>query len=392
MEDDKPLSDALTHLGREHTASGRLVNLPIYQGSTMLFDSISEFRAAKAARYEPAKIYYGRYGNPASFELEAMLAELEGGFGCVSVSSGLSAVTFALMSVANAGSHVLVADNVYDPSRAFCSTVLTRLGIDVEYFDPMSVTDFTGLCRDNTAAVLFESPGSQTFEVADIPAIAAAARSAGVISIIDGTWATPVFCRPLQLGVDIVVHSGSKYIGGHADTMIGFIVCNEATWQTVRKTCIAFGERPGSQDVFLTLRGLRTLEMRMDQAYRNGMEIANWMSEQPQVLKVLHPAFETCPGHECWKRDFSGASGLFSVILNSAQPDKVDRFVDALHCFKFGASWGGFESLVLPFDPRPLRTATGWEEPGSLVRLSIGNENPGTLKKDLSQAMRHLDD
>ena len=386
---DASLSDALVHLGRGNPVSGRSVNLPIDQSSTLLFDTLAEFEAARAGRYQHGTLYYGRYGNPVSFALERMMATLEGGSGCVSVTAGLTAVTLALMGAAKAGDHVLVADNVYGPTRGFCDSVLIRYGVEVAYFDPMVGEGLAELMQPNTAAVMFEAPGSGTFEVPDIPAIARVARANGAISILDGTWATPVFCQPLALGVDVVVHSGSKYICGHADAMIGFIVCNEASYAQMRKMALDIGDKAGAQDVFLALRGLRTLEMRMRHAQDAGITVARWLAEQPQTLKMLHPAFPDCPGHAVWQRDFSGAAGLFSVLFKPCSDAQLHAFVDALEMFSVGVSWGGFESLVLPV--KPHRTATPWTEEGRVVRFSIGNEHVENLIDDLSRALKHLD-
>ena len=386
---DASLSDALVHLGRGNPVSGRSVNLPIDQSSTLLFDTLAEFEAARAGRYQHGTLYYGRYGNPVSFALERMMATLEGGSGCVSVTAGLTAVTLALMGAAKAGGHVLVADNVYGPTRGFCDSVLTRYGVEVVYFDPMVGEGLAELMQPNTAAVMFEAPGSGTFEVPDIPAIAGVARAHGAISILDGTWATPVFCQPLALGVDVVVHSGSKYICGHADAMIGFIVSNEAHYPQMRKMALDIGDKAGAQDVFLALRGLRTLEMRMRHAQDAGMTVARWLAEQPQTLKMLHPAFPDCPGHGVWQRDFSGAAGLFSVLFKPCSDAQLHAFVDALEMFSVGVSWGGFESLVLPV--KPHRTAKPWTEEGRVVRFSIGNEQVENLIDDLSRALKHLD-
>ena len=388
LSKDDSVANALAQLGRGPTTPGRSVNLPIEQSSTLLFDSLADFEAARAARYDKGTLYYGRYGNPASFALERMMASLEGGHGCISVSAGLTAVTLALMGAAKAGDQVLVADNVYMPTREFCDKVLVRYGVDVVYFDPMIGEGLSDLMRANTAAVMFEAPGSGTFEVPDIPAIARVARAHGAVSILDGTWATPVFCQPLRLGVDVVVHSGSKYIGGHADAMIGFVVCNEATYEPMRRMTLAFGDRAGGQDVFLALRGLRTLEMRMEHAQTAGMTLAGWLAEQPQVLKILHPAFPDCPGHAHWRRDFNGASGLFSVLFKPCSDARLHAFVDALAMFGVGVSWGGFESLVLPV--KPLRTAKPWTAEGRVVRFSIGHEDSDSLIEDLSRALKHL--
>ncbi len=382
------VTDALVHLGRGPKNAGRAVNLPIHQGSTLLFDGLADFEAARAGRYEKGTLYYGRYGNPASFELEQAMAELEGGHGCISVSAGLPAVTLALMAAAKAGDHVLVVDTIYGPTRGFCDSVLARYGVEVTYFGPMIGAEIGQLMRPNTSAVMLEAPGSGTFEVPDIPTIARLARERGALTILDGTWATPVFCQPLRLGVDVVVHSGSKYIGGHSDCMIGFIVCNEASYAPMRKMVLAFGDRAGAQDVFLALRGLRTLEMRMKHAEAAGMEVAAWLQQQPQVLKLLHPAFPDCPGHAYWRRDFSGAAGLFSAVFKDCSDAQLHAFVDALDLFGVGVSWGGFESLVLPVTPH--RSAKPWREEGRVVRFSIGNESTSSLIENLSGALVHL--
>lgn len=382
-QQNSELSDSLVHLGRGPKTQGRPVNIPISQGSTMLFDCLAAFETARDARYQHGTNYYGRYGTPASFELETTIASLEGAAGCISVSAGLTAVTLALMGAARAGGHVLVADTVYGPTRSFCDTVLTRYGVEVSYFDPMQ--EIEPVLRTNTCAVMFEAPGSGTFEVPDIAAIATAAKACGAISILDGTWATPVFCQPLKLGVDVVVHSGSKYIGGHADSMIGFIACNEETYDPMRRMCLAFGDKAGSQDVFLSLRGLRTLEMRMRAAERAGLEIARFLDAQPQIERILHPAFPDCPGHENWKKHFSGAAGLFSVVTKPCSDAQLHRFVDALNLFGIGVSWGGFESLVLPVTP--VRTANPWTDDGRVIRFNIGFENTDSLKADLAQAL-----
>lgn len=387
-ETSSHLADSLVHLGRQSEGEGRLVNLPIELGSTMLFDTLAAFEAAREARYEPGTAYYGRYGTGASFELERMMQALEGAYGCTLTSSGVAAVTLALMGLTNSGDHVLVADNVYGNTRGFCDNALTRQGIEVEYFDPMIGGGIAEVMRPNTSVVMFEAPGSGTFEVPDIPAIATATRAHGAVSVFDGTWATPIFCRPLSLGVDVVVHSGSKYIGGHSDSMIGLIACDEATYVPIRKMVMTIGDKPGSQEVFLTLRGMRSLGMRMKQAEAAGLEVARWLVGQPQVKRLLHPAFESCPGHEFWKRDFTGAAGLFGVVFHPCSDDQIRSFVDGLRMFGIGVSWGGYESLVLPV--KPIRTASPWREEGQLVRFNIGFEDTANLIADLTQALPHL--
>ena len=385
------LSDKLSHLGREASGSGRTVNPPLELASTMLFDSMADFEEAKKTRFESGTLFYGRYGTSASFQLEGLMAELEGGSGCTITSSGLAAISMALMGTIKSGDHLLVADNAYGNTRSFCDHALPGLGIDVEYYDPMLGPGISTLIRPNTAAIMFEAPGSGTFEFPDIRGIAEAAQARNVVSILDGTWATPAFCQPLKLGVDVVVHSGSKYIGGHSDSMIGFIVAADPErHQRIRRMAIAYGDKPGAHEVQLSLRGLRTLEMRMNHVNASGIAVAGWLRTQPQVKRVLHPAFEHSPGHTFWKRDCSGATGLFGVILETTSAEKVNRFIDALEMFGIGVSWGGYESLALPVSP--IRTAVPWAEHGQLVRINIGFESVKSLIDDLARALPLLDD
>ncbi len=388
--ESRKIDNQLAHLGRQQSGNGRLVNLPLSQGSTMLFDSLEHFERSRNDRYQTDTLYYGRYGNEASFALESMMATLEGADHCISVSSGLTAVTVALMAATKSGDHLLVADTVYGPTRSFCDSVLSRFGVEITYFDPMIGADLSSLIKSNTTAVMLEAPGTGTFEVPDLPRLASVCKDKQILTILDGTWATPVFCQPLSLGIDVVVHSGSKYISGHSDVMIGFIVCNNAHYQSMRKMVLAIGDRAGSQDIFLTLRGLRTLQLRMQNHESAGIELVNWFRQQPLVSRVLHPTQPDCPGHEFWARDFNGSSGLFSVLFKQDSVEKIHKFIDGLEMFGLGVSWGGFESLALPMNPTSMRTANPWTESGSLVRFSIGNENREDLKADLTQAMEHL--
>ncbi len=383
------LSDCLVQDGRPDRVEGRHVNMPIELGSTMVFDTLAEFEAARDARYSSGTMYYGRYGNAAVYKLEQILARLEGADTVTLTSSGVAAITTALLALARPGSHVLVADNVYGNTRAFCDGLLTELGVEIEYFDPMIGGGIADLMRAATAATVFETPGSGTFEMPDIVAIATAARAAGVPTVLDNTWGTPVFIRPLELGVDIVVYSASKYISGHSDCMLGVTASNGPYAERIRKTVMQIGDKTGGQEVLLALRGLRTLKIRLDHIDRAGRQMAQWLAEQPQVKNVLHPALSSCPGHENWKRDFSGAGGLFGVVFHTTSDQAVRAFVDALHHFNIGVSWGGYESLVLPVVP--VRTATNWTEEGRLVRFNIGLEDTASLKADLVSALPLLD-
>lgn len=379
------MSDSLVQAGRPPKTDGRHVNMPIELGSTIVFDTMAAFEAAKDARYENGTMYYGRYGNEAVYALEDALAELDGADGVVLTSSGVAAISCCLMALVSTGDHLLVADNIYGNTRGFCETMLRRQGVEVTFFDPMIGQGVAGLFKPNTKALMFEAPGSGTFEVPDIPAIAKACRAHNVVSVIDATWSTPIFCKPLSLGVDVVVTSGSKYLNGHSDAMIGTVAANAPHLATIRKTVMTIGDKPGAQEVFLSLRGLRTLEMRMAHADKAGREIASWLADQDATLKVLHPAFDSCPGHAFWARDFTGASGLFGVLFDATSKDAVTRFVDALQHFGIGVSWGGYESLVLPVTP--VRNTREWHESGYLVRFNIGLDNLKTLKADLAQAL-----
>lgn len=383
---DSKFKDALIQAGRPDRVEGRHVNMPVELGSTMVFDTLAAFETARENRYEPGTLYYGRYGNSASFKLEQAIAELEGASIVTLTSSGVAAIALALQELTAPGTHLLVADNVYGNTRAFCDGVLTRQKVEIDYFDPMIGADVASLFRPNTAALMFEAPGSGTFEVCDMPAIAAACRAHGVVSVFDGTWATPVFCQPLQLGVDVLVYSASKYVGGHSDCMLGVIACADTDLaMRIRRYVMAVGDKTGGQEVMLALRGLRTLDVRMKAIDAAGREVAGWLADQPQVKRVLHPAFASCPGHRFWKRDYSGAAGLFGVIFHPCPDEDVRAFVDALHHFGIGVSWGGYESLVLPV--KPSRTASHWDEAGQLVRFNIGLEDTQTLIDDLAAAL-----
>ena len=383
---DRKFKDTLVQAGRPDRIEGRHVNMPVELGSTMAFETLAAFETARANRHAPGTLYYGRYGSAASFKLESVLADLEGASVVTLTSSGVAAITLALLALTAPGAHLLVADNVYGNTRTFCDGVLTRQKVEIEYFDPMIGAEVASLFRPNTAALMFEAPGSGTFEVCDAPAIAAACRARGVASVFDGTWATPVFCRPLALGVDVLVYSASKYVGGHSDCMLGVIACSDDDLaMRVRKHVMAVGDKTGGQEVMLALRGLRTLDLRMKAIDAAGREIAGWLAGQPQVSQVLHPAFASCPGHAFWKRDYSGAAGLFGILFHPCPDADVRAFVDALHHFGIGVSWGGYESLVLPV--KPVRTARPWDAPGQLVRFNIGLEDTQSLIDDLAAAL-----
>ncbi|MFG1478206.1 cystathionine beta-lyase [Xanthobacter sp. V4C-4] len=374
----------VVHLGRDPKRFDGFVNTPVVRGSTVLsptYDDLIHHRG----RYS-----YGRRGNPTTEGLEAALKALEGGDGVALTPSGLSAVSIALLSVLGAGDHLLMVDTAYRPTRTVCDSTLKRLGVETTYYDPLIGAGIESLIRDNTRAIFLESPGSQSFEIQDVPAIAAVARGRGITTLIDNTWATPLFFKPHAVGVDISIQAGTKYIGGHADLNLGTISAVGPAWKKVITTHGNLGITISPDDAALGARGLRTLAVRLAHHQRSGIEMAEWLQERPEVSRVLHPALPSDPGHALWQRDFSGASGLFSLILKDVPEPAVAAFFDALKLFGMGYSWGGYESLAIPFDCRDYRTATEWDVEGPAVRLHIGLEDVADLKADLDQAFAAL--
>jgi cystathionine beta-lyase len=370
----------LVTAGRDTKAQKGFVNPPVVHGSTVLYPTADDLHAHRG------EFQYGRHGTPTTRALQEALMALEGPH-CAGVGlapSGLSAISTTLLAVLKAGDHLLVCDNVYRPSRNFCNGMLARYGVETSYFDPLIGGGIAGLFKPNTRAVLVEAPGSQSFEMPDIRAIAAVAHARGALVIDDNTWATPLFHRSLDQGIDISMQAATKYIGGHSDIMFGTVSANAKAWPVVAEAIRLLGVCAGPDDVFLALRGLRTLAVRLGQHYQSGLEMARWLATRPEVLRVLHPALETDPGHAIWKRDFTGASGLFSVVLKPAPQNAVDALLDAVKLFGMGYSWGGFESLAIPFDCDSYRTATRWTPGGPALRLHIGLEHVEDLKADLA--------
>jgi cysteine-S-conjugate beta-lyase len=382
-EQDSPqqAETRLVTAGRDTRAQKGFVNPPVVHGSTVLYPTAADLHA------HSGEYRYGRYGTPTTKAFQETLMALEGpqcaGVGIV--PSGLSAISTTLLAVTRAGDHILVCDNAYRPTRNFCEGILARNGVEITYFDPLIGGTIEKLFKPNTRAVLVEAPGSQSFEMADVPAIAAVAHARGALVIDDNTWASPLYHRSLEHGVDISMQAGTKYIGGHSDIMFGTISANEKAWPLVWDTIRLTGVCAGPDDVFLALRGMRTLAVRLAQHYRSGLEMARWLAARPEVTRVLHPALETDPGHAIWKRDYTGASGLFSFVLKPKPQAAVDAMLDALKLFGMGYSWGGFESLAIPFDCSAYRSATKWAPGGPAVRLHIGLENVEDLKADLDR-------
>ncbi len=374
----------LAHAGREPARQHGFVNTPIYRGSTVLFSTMASLEA------NAQDFTYGRLGTPTVKALEMAIAEIEGGHRTLLTPSGLSAIATALIAFVSAGDEILVADSVYRPNRRFCDNVLKRLGVTTIYYDPLIGAGIERLITEKTRVVFAESPGSQTFEVQDIPAIAAAAHAARPVVILDNTWATPLYFKPFAHGVDVSIQAATKYIVGHADAMLGAITATEEASRAVEKTHDELGLCPGPEDVYLGLRGLRSLGVRLERHQKSGLEIARWLAGRPEVARVLHPALPSDPGHALWKRDFTGASGLFSVVLKPCSQAAVAAMLDGLTLFGMGYSWGGFESLILPFDPSAYRTATAWQADGPALRLHIGLEDVEDLKADLEAGFARL--
>ena len=371
----------LVTAGRDTKAQQGFVNPAVVHGSTVLYPTADDLHAHRG------EFQYGRHGTPTTKALQEVMMALEGPQ-CAGVGlapSGLSAITTTLLAVLKAGDHLLVCDNAYRPSRNFCNGLLARYGVETTYFDPLIGAGIAELFKPNTKAVLIEAPGSQTFEMPDIPAIAAVAHARGALVIDDNTWATPLYHRSLDQGVDISMQAATKYIGGHSDIMFGTISANAKTWPMIAEAIRLLGVCAGPDDVFLALRGLRTLAVRLAQHHRSGLEIARWLATRGEIIRVLHPALESDPGHAIWKRDFTGASGLFSIVLKPAPQKAVDALLDTVKLFGMGYSWGGFESLVIPFDCASYRTASKWAPGGPTLRLHIGLENVEDLKADLER-------
>ena len=386
MSSDKPQKPAtkIVTAGRNSALTGPVVNVPIWRASTHLYDNVAALEAGKSSNAD-GRFFYGRRGSPTQWSLAEALTEMEpGAHGTMLYPSGVAAIACALLSVLKAGDVLLMTDNAYDPSRSLADGFLKRFGVETRYFDPLT-TDYEALFCDRTKAILLESPGSLTFEVQDIPAICAVAKKRDVVTLLDNTWATSYFHTALDKGIDMTILSCTKYIVGHSDVMMGSVTTHAKYWTRLRQTAQQLGQTVSPDDAYLASRGLRTLSVRMKAHAASALQIAKWLQTQSDVAAVYHPALPECPGHVIWKRDFTGASGLFSFI-HKGDSATAAAFVDALDLFGIGYSWGGFESLALPVQPEKYRSAVAWEKDGTLIRLQIGLEDTDDLIADLSQA------
>jgi cystathionine beta-lyase len=377
-----------THAGYDPLSHSGSVNPPVYHTSTVLFPTVEKLHRGETKPFEGMR--YGRIGTPTAKAFEDAVTALEGGYGAVVASSGLGACCAALMAFLKAGDHVLVTDSVYGPTRTFAAKVLGGYGVEAEFFDPEIGAGIKALFRPNTKVVFLESPGSWSFEVQDVPAIAELAKARGITVMIDNSWATPVYFKPLDHGVDLSILAATKYIVGHSDAMLGVTTTpDRRTWEKLKTGHVLMGQAAGSEELYLGLRGLRTLPLRLERHGRSGLELADWLKSRPEVARVLHPALPGDKGHALWKRDFTGTSGLFGVLLKPFSQPAVTAMCEGMQLFKMGWSWGGYESLIVPGFHLPTRTTTKWD-PGVQLRIHAGLEDIDDLKDDLTEGFKRL--
>ena len=384
------MDTTLAHADGDPFSRHGAVNPPVYRASTILYPTVGEYEAARdpARRFDVVR--YGQLGTPTTFALEQAVAAIEGGYRAMLLPSGLAAVTATLQALLSSGDHVLMVDTTYASTRRFCDSTLSRFGVTTTYYDPLAGGAIEKLFRPNTRVVFLESPGSITFEVQDVPAIAAAAHAAGLAVVMDNTWASPYFFAAFAQGVDVSIQAATKYFAGHSDVMMGTITTTEPLYERVRSTVADLGHCVSGDDAYLVLRGLRTLGVRLERHQRNAVRVAEWLRTRPEVARVHYPALPDDPGYAIWKRDFTGASGLLGVSLAPAPKAAVDAMLDGLELFGKGVSFGGFESLAIPMDPAPVRTATAWTSTRPYLRLHIGLEDPDDLIADLARGLDRL--
>ncbi len=373
--------------GRRLEWTGGIVNPPVWRASTILYDNIAEMRERGSADTHH-KLYYGRRGTPTQWSLADALTELEpGAEATLLYPSGVAAITTALLAVLSPGDEVLLPDSSYEPTRGFGNTMLRRLGITATYYDPLIGAGIAALCTERTKAILMESPGSLTFEVQDVPAIVAAAKARGIVTLLDNTWAGPLLFPAIEKGIDYTILSCSKYVVGHSDVMMGSVTAAPGHYEKLRAATYQLGLCASPDDAYLASRGLRTMEVRLRQSGASGLRIAEWLKTRPEVARVLHPALPDCPGHDVFVRDFRGCAGLFSFVLNGGDDAARTALIDGLRHFGIGFSWGGYESLAIPADPQRIRTASRWQAEGPMIRLYVGLEDTDDLIADLEAGL-----
>jgi cystathionine beta-lyase len=388
---ESPFKDEtlLAHAGNKPQDNFGIVNPPVYHASTILYPTLAALEDWRKDLY--GRVAYGRLGTPTTFALEEAVAAVEGADKAIALPSGLAAIAGALLSFLKAGDHLLMVDTVYGPARTLCDTTLAGLGIATTYYDPLIGAGIAALIRPETRVIYMESPGSLTFEVQDVPAIvAAAAAKPGCVTMMDNSWATPLLCKPMALGVDISIHAATKYIVGHADAMLGLVLCRSHHYVRLKSTIHGLGYCAAPDDCYLALRGFRTLGVRLARHGETSLALARWLETRPEVARVLHPGLGTDPGHGLWRRDFTGCCGLFGFMLKPCPPAGLAAMLDGMKLFGMGYSWGGYESLLIPVKPATLRSAVPWHGEGPLMRLHAGLEDPGDLLADLEAGFARL--
>ena len=374
----------IVNAGRSKKWTNGVVNPPITRASTVVFNTVAEMNNALKNRHNQTMVY-GRRGTNTSFAFSDAMVDIEGGAGCALFPSGTAAITNAILAFVKQGDHILMVDSAYEPTRDYCDKILSKMGVTTTYYDPMIGTDIETLIRDNTRLIFLESPGSLTMEVQDVPAISDVAHKHDCIVMLDNTWGAGVNFKPFNYGVDVSVQAATKYIVGHSDVMLGTATATDKYWPQLRDYSYLMGQCTSPDDLYLALRGIRTLSVRLKQHQQSAIKVAQWLDSRPEVAKILHPAFESCPGHEFFKRDFEGSNGLFSFTLNRGNQRALTAFLDGLNHFKMGYSWGGFESLILGVsNVNNIRTVTTFDCQYPLIRLHIGLEDVDDLIQDLS--------
>jgi cystathionine beta-lyase len=389
MNKKKNSDTRLIHTGSDPKNQKGAINPPVYRASTVIFPTVQAMEDAQKIKFDTT--FYGVHGTPSTFALENAMTEIEGGYRAVSVSSGLAAITTALITFLKSGDHILMVDSVYGPTRNFCDTTLRNFGIKTTYYDPLIGDEIKNLIKSETKVIFTESPGSYTFEIQDIPAIVNVAHKHDIKVMIDNTWSAGYYFKPFDHDVDISIQATTKYQAGHADVILGHIIAQtEQDWLKLKITTGTLGQAVAPDVCYLALRGVRTLSVRIEEHQKNAIEVANWLNKRPEVETILHPAFPSCPGHEIWQRDFIGSSGLFSIVLKDFSMKQVNAMLDGMDYFAMGFSWGGYESLIVPCDPTKIRSATKWNASGPLLRIHVGQEDVQDLIQDLERGLTRL--
>ncbi|MEZ8023730.1 cystathionine beta-lyase [Vibrio sp. 10N.222.51.C8] len=375
--------------GRDKKWTNGVVNPPVQRASTVVFNSVEEKRKATINRANKT-LFYGRRGTNTHFAFQDAMVEVEGGAGCALYPCGTAAISNAILSFVETGDHILMVDTCYEPTRDFCDTIMKKMGVETTYYEPTIGEGIQDLIKPNTKVLFTESPGSVTMEVQDIPTLARIAHEHDIIVMLDNTWAAGVNFSPFDFGVDISIQAATKYIVGHSDVMLGTAVANEKCWDQLREQSYLMGQCVSPDDAYLGLRGIRTLDVRLRQHAESSLKVAKWLETRPEVNHVRHPALESCPGHEFFKRDFTGGNGLFSFVLNNSNIKATTALLDGMTHFSMGYSWGGFESLILANEPSSfdsLRTVANPNFEGTLIRVHIGLEDVDDLIADLEAGL-----